>query len=136
MFKDTPNASGSENNESSSTAIHSKAFSLDKAISQAQSALLDLQDSQGYWVFELEADCTIPSEYIMMMHYLDDIDENLQAKIAVYLRSRQSEDGSYPLYTGGLGEISCSVKVYYALKMAGDDIHAPHKEHTDNTSHF
>ena len=126
MFKDTPNASCSENNESSSTAIHSKAFSLDKAISQAQSALLDLQDSQGYWVFELEADCTIPSEYIMMMHYLDDIDENLQAKIAVYLRSRQSEDGSYPLYTGGLGEISCSVKVYYALKMAGDDIHAPH----------
>ena len=126
MFKDTPNTSGSENNESSSTAIHSKAFSLDKAISHAQSALLDLQDSQGYWVFELEADCTIPSEYIMMMHYLDDIDENLQAKIAVYLRSRQNEDGSYPLYTGGLGEISCSVKVYYALKMAGDAIHAPH----------
>ena len=126
MFKDTPNASCSENNESSSTAIHSKAFSLDKAISQAQSALLELQDSQGYWVFELEADCTIPSEYIMMMHYLDDIDDNLQAKIAVYLRSRQNEDGSYPLYTGGLGEISCSVKVYYALKMAGDDIHAPH----------
>ena len=52
--------------------------------------------------------------------------ENLQAKIAVYLRSRQNEDGSFPLYTGGLGEISCSVKVYYALKMAGDDIHAPH----------
>lgn len=126
MFKDTPNTSGSENNESSSTAIHSKAFSLDKAISQAQNALLELQDPQGYWVFELEADCTIPSEYIMMMHYLDDIDENLQAKIAVYLRSRQNEDGSYPLYTGGLGEISCSVKVYYALKMAGDDIDAPH----------
>ena len=126
MFKDTPNVSGSENNESSSTAIHSKAFSLDKAIAQAQSALLELQDSQGYWVFELEADCTIPSEYIMMMHYLGEIDENLQAKIAVYLRSRQSEDGSFPLYTGGLGEISCSVKVYYALKMAGDDIHAPH----------
>lgn len=126
MFKDTPNASGSENNESSSTAIHSKAFNLDKAISQAQNALLNLQDSQGYWVFELEADCTIPAEYIMMMHYLDDIDENLQAKIAVYLRSRQSENGSYPLFTGGLGEISCSVKVYYALKMAGDDIHALH----------
>ncbi len=126
MFKDTPNVSGSENNESSSTAIHSKAFSLDKAIAQAQSALLELQDSQGYWVFELEADCTIPSEYIMMMHYLGEIDENLQAKIAVYLRSHQSEDGSFPLYTGGLGEISCSVKVYYALKMAGDDIHAPH----------
>ncbi|MDQ5939876.1 MAG: squalene-hopene/tetraprenyl-beta-curcumene cyclase, partial [Pseudomonadota bacterium] len=126
MFKDTPNASGNENSESSSTAIHSKAFNLDKAILHAQNTLLSLQDSQGYWVFELEADCTIPSEYIMMMHYLDDIDENLQAKIAVYLRSRQNEDGSYPLFTNGIGEISCSVKVYYALKMAGDDIHSPH----------
>ena len=126
MFKDTPNASGSENNESASTAIHSKAFNLDKAITQAQNALLRLQNPQGYWVFELEADCTIPAEYIMMMHYLGDIDENLQAKIAVYLRSRQNEDGSYPLFTHGIGEISCSVKVYYALKMAGDDIHLPH----------
>ena len=62
----------------------------------------------------------------MMMHYLGEIDESLQAKIANYLRSRQSEDGSYPLFTGGTGDISCSVKVYYALKMAGDSIDAPH----------
>ena len=99
---------------------------LEQAISKAEKYLLNLQDKDGYWLFELEADCTIPAEYIMMMHYLDDIDETLQSKIAVYLRSRQSEDGSYPLFTGGPGDISCSVKVYYALKMAGDDINAPH----------
>ena len=99
---------------------------LNVAIDKAQSHLLGLQDPAGYWVFELEADCTIPAEYIMMMHYLDDINEELQNKIAVYLRSRQSPDGSYPLFTGGPGEISCSVKVYYALKMAGDSIDAPH----------
>lgn len=126
MFKDTPNTSSSETSDSASSAIHSKALNLDKAITQAHNALLNMQDKQGYWVFELEADCTIPAEYIMMMHYLGDIDEKLQAKIAVYLRSRQSADGSYPLFTGGQGEISCSVKVYYALKMAGDDIDAPH----------
>ncbi len=40
----------------------------------------------------------------MMMHYLGEIDESLQAKIANYLRSRQSEDGSYPLFTGGAGD--------------------------------
>ena len=42
------------------------------------------------WVFELEADCTIPAEYIMLMNYLAEIDEVLQSKIAVYLRSRPS----------------------------------------------
>ncbi|WKJ91779.1 squalene--hopene cyclase [Methylomonas montana] len=99
---------------------------LNAAIERAQAKLLSLQSPEGYWVFELEADCTIPSEYIMMMHYLDDIDEALQAKIAVYLRSRQAEDGSYPLFTGGPGDISGSVKTYYALKMAGDSIDAPH----------
>jgi squalene-hopene/tetraprenyl-beta-curcumene cyclase len=99
---------------------------LNAAIERAQTKLLSLQNPAGYWVFELEADCTIPSEYIMMMHYLDDINEELQAKMAVYLRSRQAADGSYPMFTGGPGDISGSVKVYYALKMAGDDINAPH----------
>jgi squalene-hopene/tetraprenyl-beta-curcumene cyclase len=99
---------------------------LTHAIEKAQEKLLSLQHPAGYWVFELEADCSIPSEYIMMMHYLDDINLELQEKLAVYIRSRQANDGSYPLFTGGPGEISCSVKSYYALKMAGDSIDAPH----------
>jgi squalene-hopene/tetraprenyl-beta-curcumene cyclase len=126
MFTDANTHKHSHNTPSSSAAIHSKAYDLNKAISRAQNHLLSLQDENGYWVFELEADCTIPSEYIMMMHYLGEIDEPLQAKIAVYLRSRQSESGSYPLFTGGVGDLSCSVKAYYALKMAGDSIDAPH----------
>ncbi|NOQ12934.1 MAG: squalene--hopene cyclase, partial [Methyloprofundus sp.] len=100
--------------------------SLDDAIKNAQDKLLSLQHKDGYWLFELEADCTIPAEYIMMMHYLDDIDVTLQAKLAVYLRAQQSTDGSYPLFLGGEGDISCSVKVYYALKMAGDLPDQPH----------
>jgi squalene-hopene/tetraprenyl-beta-curcumene cyclase len=126
MFTDANTHKQSHNTPSSSAAIHSKAYDLNKAISRAQNHLLSLQDENGYWVFELEADCTIPSEYIMMMHYLGEIDEPLQAKIANYLRSRQSESGSYPLFTGGVGDLSCSVKAYYALKMAGDSIDAPH----------
>jgi squalene-hopene/tetraprenyl-beta-curcumene cyclase len=126
MFTDATHYLDHGHAPSASNAIHSNAYDLNKAISQAQATLLGLQDKDGYWVFELEADCTIPSEYIMMMHYIGEIDEVLQAKIANYLRSRQSEDGSYPLFTGGVGDISCSVKVYYALKMAGDPIDAPH----------
>ncbi len=101
-------------------------YNLDSAINKAQEQLLNLQDEEGFWIFELEADCSIPAEYIMMMHYLDDINEELQTKIANYLRSRQSEEGYYPLFTGGEGDISASIKTYYALKMAGDSIDAPH----------
>jgi squalene-hopene/tetraprenyl-beta-curcumene cyclase len=126
MFTDTTTQPHIGNVSSSSTAIYSKAYNLNKAISRAQEKLLSLQDKDGNWVFELEADCTIPSEYILMMHYLGEIDDSLQAKIANYLRSRQSKDGSYPLFTGGPGDISCSVKVYYALKLAGDSPDATH----------
>jgi squalene-hopene/tetraprenyl-beta-curcumene cyclase len=126
MFTDATNHKQFHDTISSATAIHSKAYDLDKAISRAQDTLLSLQDEAGYWVFELEADCTIPSEYIMMMHYLGEIDETLQAKIAVYLRSRQTEQSFYPLFTGGEGDLSCSVKAYFSLKLAGDSADAPH----------
>lgn len=126
MLTESPVETNSNESFNSSNTQKTARIGLNKAIERAQNKLLSLQHSAGYWVFELEADCTIPSEYIMMMHYLDDIDLELQRKIAVYLRSRQNPDGSYPLFTGGPGDISCSVKTYYALKMAGDDIHAPH----------
>jgi squalene-hopene/tetraprenyl-beta-curcumene cyclase len=62
----------------------------------------------------------------MMMHFLDEIDAPLERKLAVYLRSRQSAHGGWPLYHGGDFNMSCSVKAYYALKLAGDDSQAPH----------
>jgi squalene-hopene/tetraprenyl-beta-curcumene cyclase len=99
---------------------------LDRAIVDARDALVARQDAAGYWLFELEADCTIPSEYVMMMHFLDEIDAALEAKFCRYLRSAQAEHGGWPLYHGGDFNISCSVKAYYALKLAGDSPDAPH----------
>ncbi len=74
---------------------------LDRAIAEARDALIAQQHEQGYWLYELEADCTIPAEYIMMMHFLDEIDAALEAKIANHLRARQAEHGGWPLYHGG-----------------------------------
>ncbi|GMQ90410.1 MAG: squalene--hopene cyclase [Gammaproteobacteria bacterium] len=99
---------------------------LNAAIDSAREALLGLQHAEGYWCFELEADCTISAEYILMMHFTDEIDPALQAKIAVYLRERQDAHGGWSLYPGGDFDISGSVKVYYALKLAGDSPDAPH----------
>ena len=99
---------------------------LERAMVRANDALLALQHSDGHYRFDLEADCTIPAEYILMMHYMNDIDEELEAKISVFLRSRQCVDGGWNLYCGGDFDLSCSVKVYYALKLAGDNPDAPH----------
>jgi squalene-hopene/tetraprenyl-beta-curcumene cyclase len=100
--------------------------SLDRTLEAARQALIGLQSEHGYWLFELEADCTIPAEYILMMHFLDEIDPALQAKIAVYLRANQAQHGGWPLYYNGELDISCSVKVYFALKLAGDSPEAAH----------
>ena len=66
---------------------------LDRAIGAARDATISLQSSQGCWLFELEADCTIPAEYVLMTHFLDEIDAALEAKLAAYLRARQAEHG-------------------------------------------
>lgn len=121
----TQNPSLSSSDFGSAVLDHST-LSLDNAIALAKARLLRLQNQEGYWVFELEADCTISAEYILMMHHMAEIDEGIQAKIANFLRRQQSADGSYPLFTGGAGDISCSIKAYYAMKMAGDSIDAPH----------
>jgi squalene-hopene/tetraprenyl-beta-curcumene cyclase len=99
---------------------------LDRAIGAARDALICLQDEQGCWQFELEADCTIPAEYIMMMHFLGEIDAQLEGKIATYLRVHQADHGGWPLYYGGAFDISCSVKAYFALKFAGDSPESAH----------
>ena len=101
---------------------------LSQAIAAAREALMALQKPDGHWLFELEADCTIPAEYILMMHYLDEIDPGLERKLTVYLRERQGAEGGWPLYPGGELDLSCTVKVYYALKLAGDDPDAPHMQ--------
>jgi squalene-hopene/tetraprenyl-beta-curcumene cyclase len=99
---------------------------LDRAIVEARDVLIARQAAEGYWLFELEADCTIPAEYIMMMHFLDEIDAALEARLCRHLRAAQAEHGGWPLYHGGDFNISCSVKAYYALKLAGDHPDAPH----------
>ncbi len=99
---------------------------LERAITAACDELLRRQSPQGCWQFELEADCTIPAEYIMMMHFLGETDRQLEAKIAVYLRARQADHGGWPLYHDGAFDISCSVKAYFALKLVGDSPELPH----------
>lgn len=100
--------------------------SLDKVIDEVSAAIEAAQRSDGHWCYELEADATIPSEYVLLGHFLDEIDQALDEKIAVYLRRRQAAHGGWSLFQDGDFDISASVKAYYALKLIGDDPKAPH----------
>ena len=100
---------------------------LDRHIDAATQALLATQRADGHFLFELEADATIPAEYVLLRHYLGEpVDAALEAKIAVYLRRIQGDHGGWPLFRDGDFDMSATVKAYFALKMIGDEPQAPH----------
>jgi squalene-hopene/tetraprenyl-beta-curcumene cyclase len=99
---------------------------LEAAIIRARDALGQQQHTDGHWLFELEADATIPAEYVLLEHFLDRIEPELEAKMGVYLRSIQGEHGGWPLFHDGAFDLSASVKAYYALKAIGDAADMPH----------
>ena len=112
---------------SSATPLAAPTDALDASIARATSALLSRQRDDGHWVFELEADATIPAEYILLTHYLGETsDPELERKIGVYLRRIQGDHGGWPLFHSGDLDVSATVKAYFALKMIGDDPDAPH----------
>ena len=85
------------------------------------------QRADGHFLFELEADATIPAEYVLLRHYLGEpVDAALEQKIAAYLRRIQGAHGGWPLFHDGDFDMSATVKAYFALKMIGDEPQAPH----------
>lgn len=101
--------------------------SLEQGIEGALRAVLGEQRADGHWVYELEADATIPAEYVLMVHALGEpADPALEARIGRYLRRKQGAHGGWPLFHDGAYDPSASVKAYFALKMIGDSPDAPH----------
>jgi len=99
---------------------------VEAVIDDAWKALKETQQEDGHWVFKLEADATIPAEYILLNHFIGEVEEDIEAKLATYIRSIQGDDGGWPLFHAGDMDVSCTVKAYFALKIVGDDINAPH----------
>ena len=100
---------------------------LDSHIDSATKALLARQHADGHFQFELEADATVPAEYVLFRHYLGEpVDAALEASIAGYLRRIQGPHGGWALFADGAFDMSATVKAYFALKMIGDSPQAEH----------
>jgi squalene-hopene/tetraprenyl-beta-curcumene cyclase len=98
---------------------------VSEALESSKKSLLESCLSD-HWCFELEADSTIPSEYILLQHYLGRSNKDLAGKVANYICRKQNLNGSWSLYEDGPGDMSATVKAYLALKLIGhnaDDVH-------------
>ena len=58
-------------------------------LEQCKKKLLNEQKKDGHWVYELEADTTIPSEYILMNHFLGIKENDLEKKLAAYIKKNK-----------------------------------------------
>jgi squalene-hopene/tetraprenyl-beta-curcumene cyclase len=92
---------------------------LDEAISRAQQHLLSRQAADGHWVGELEADRALNAEALLLHHLIDRVDRGVEQRTVRYLRRRQNADGGWSLFQGGDSDLSATIKIYFAMKMAG-----------------
>ena len=104
-----------------------------QAIRKASHALLGMQHLEGYWWAELTADSTLESDWILLQLWLHppvngawtppnrpQIDRAVQSILA-----RQLPDGGFNIYPKGPGDVSATVKAYFALKLAGVPVDDP-----------
>src|SRR3979490_3476006 len=99
---------------------------LDRSIDRARGAVARQQRPDGHWVFELEADATIPAEYVLLWHFrAEPVDAALEQKIAAYLRRIQGAHGGWPLFQDGDFDMSASVQAYFRLELDGRGPDAP-----------
>jgi squalene-hopene/tetraprenyl-beta-curcumene cyclase len=98
---------------------------ISQAIPRAQENLLRQQRPDGHWCGELLVDSTLCSDFVLFMHWLGDVDVNLQRRCARHILKRQLPDGGWNIYYAGPSEINASVKAYFALKLAGYSVDSP-----------
>jgi squalene-hopene/tetraprenyl-beta-curcumene cyclase len=111
------------------------AASLEQAIENGANHLLSLQAEEGYWLGELEADTTLESDYIYYLYVLGKADPVRIEKLANYVRRRQLPDGGWNIFPGGPSDLNATCKAYFALKLVGDRIDAPHMKQARETVH-
>lgn len=119
-----------------STTLSTHDFqSMDDSLKRAIEAIKGLQNDDGHWCAELEGDSILESEYLLMKFILGQECQPMAdgrdgwktlTKIANCLRSQQRKDGGWGQFPGSGVDVSATVKGYFALKLMGDDLAAPH----------
>ncbi|MEO2057600.1 MAG: squalene--hopene cyclase, partial [Thermoleophilia bacterium] len=81
--------------------------------------LRDLQNPEGFWWGELESNASITAEQLFLLEALGLASRDDRREIAAELLATQADDGGWPVWFGGEGELSVTVEAWYALRLAG-----------------
>jgi squalene-hopene/tetraprenyl-beta-curcumene cyclase len=92
---------------------------VERAIVLAREGVLSKRHPDGYWCGELEADSMLEADYIFMHVLLGTGEPGKMRRALNEILRYRLEDGSWALYPGGPGNISLSVKCYFACKLMG-----------------
>ncbi|MGP8272046.1 MAG: squalene--hopene cyclase [Terracidiphilus sp.] len=92
---------------------------VESSIVRSREYLLSRQHPDGYWSGELEADSMLEADYIFLHTLLESGDPGRLKRAFTEMMRYQNEDGGWSIYPGGPGNISLSVKCYFACKLMG-----------------
>ena len=95
------------------------ALAVARSVRSSVEHLLRLQDPDGFWVGELEADGSLESDAILFDYYLGSPQPERVRKLANCIREEQTAEGGWALYPGGPPNINLIIKAYFALRLAG-----------------
>ena len=98
---------------------------LDEAVSRAQQYLVTHQAADGHWIGELEADRALTAEALLLRRLIDRVDHGVEERAVRFLRRRQNADGGWSLFEGGASDLSATIKIYFAMKLAGVSVTDP-----------
>ena len=115
------------------STLRAPSRSLDSAVESSINLLLSQQTPEGYWYYTLEANESIGAGFIQLMHFLGDVDLEIQRGLANRILSEQRDDGSWAIFYGGPGDLSTTVECYFALRLAG---HTPLEEPLQRAKRF
>lgn len=88
-------------------------------MAKATDHLFSLQNEEGWWCGELEADIMLEADYIFLHTMLGTGDTGKMRRALTEMLRFQNEDGSWSIYPGGPGNISLTVKGYFSAKLMG-----------------
>jgi squalene-hopene/tetraprenyl-beta-curcumene cyclase len=94
---------------------------LQLAIAMSREALILQQQDEGYWFSPVETNTLYNCLQILLYHYLEKEEEERDTVdgLCSYLVNVQSEDGSWPLYSGGPPDLGLTTLNYFTLKLSG-----------------
>jgi squalene-hopene/tetraprenyl-beta-curcumene cyclase len=97
-------------------------------LERAVGALRAAQHQEGWWKGELETNVTMDAEDLLLRQFLGIRTDEQTAVAARWIRSRQREDGTWATFHDGPQDLSTTIEAYVALRLAGDEIDAPHMQ--------